>query len=189
VLEKLLQMAEIRHAMGDRVFDVIGQLQLNDIRFEEMVREATYAKASEDEVLEQIEQLDPKHRRIRASDWRSTSYQSCGFVQDSSHSRPRLHFPRATVDATLCREFLSGLVSFKAKSGDSRRWIVAHPYVKEEFRSGNLMPYGGWEHLRKTPKLTFYKEHLAAATHQDADLISWTSFVCGDRRTVRRPTE
>jgi len=33
---------------------------LNDIRFEEMVREATYAKASEDEVLEQIEQLDPK---------------------------------------------------------------------------------------------------------------------------------
>jgi len=26
--------------MGDRVFDVIGQLQLNDIRFEEMVREA-----------------------------------------------------------------------------------------------------------------------------------------------------
>jgi len=47
--------------MGDRVFDVIGQLlQLNDIRFEEMVREATYAKASEDEVLEQIEQLDPK---------------------------------------------------------------------------------------------------------------------------------
>jgi len=31
--------------------------------------------------------------------------------------------------------------------------------------------------------LTFYKEHLAAATHQDADLISRTSFVCGDRRT------
>jgi len=61
VLEKLLQkLAEIRNAMGDRVFDVIGQLlQLNDIRFEEMVREATYAKASEDEVLEQIEQLDP----------------------------------------------------------------------------------------------------------------------------------
>jgi len=39
VLEKLLQkLAEI-HAMGDRVFDVIGQLlQLNDIRFEEMVK-------------------------------------------------------------------------------------------------------------------------------------------------------
>jgi len=31
--------------MGDRVFDVIGQLlQLNDIRFEEMIREATYTK-------------------------------------------------------------------------------------------------------------------------------------------------
>jgi len=46
VLEKLLQkLAEIRNAMGDRVFDVIGQLlQLNDIRFEEMVREATMPK-------------------------------------------------------------------------------------------------------------------------------------------------
>jgi len=59
MLEKLQKLAEIRHAMGDRVFDVIGQLlQLNDIRFEEMVREAH--QAPEDEVLEQIEQLDPK---------------------------------------------------------------------------------------------------------------------------------
>ncbi|MDF5720611.1 MAG: helicase-related protein [Rhizonema sp. PD37] len=60
VLEKLLQkLEEIRHAMGkDRVFDVIGQLlQFNDIQFEELLREATYNKASEDEVLEQIENL------------------------------------------------------------------------------------------------------------------------------------
>jgi hypothetical protein len=36
----------VRNAMGDRVFDVIGQLlQLNDIRFEALVREATYTKA------------------------------------------------------------------------------------------------------------------------------------------------
>jgi len=35
-------------------------------------------------------------------------------------------------------EFLARLVSFKAKSGDSRRWIVAHPLRQEEFRSGNL---------------------------------------------------
>jgi len=34
------------------------------------------------------------------------------------------------------------------------------------------MPYGGWGTPEKTILLTFYKEHLAAATHQDADLIS-----------------
>jgi len=62
VLEKLLQkLEEIRKAMGDRVFDVIGQLlQLSEIRFEDLLREATYAKASEDEIIEQIERLDPK---------------------------------------------------------------------------------------------------------------------------------
>jgi len=59
VLEKL-QSWRNSQAMGDRVFDVIGQLlQLNDIRFEEMVREATYTKAAADEVLEQIENLTP----------------------------------------------------------------------------------------------------------------------------------
>ncbi len=62
VLDKLFtKLEEIRNAMGDRVFDVIGQLlQLNDIRFEELVREATYTQANEDEALEQIERLDPK---------------------------------------------------------------------------------------------------------------------------------
>jgi len=47
-------------------------------------------------------------------------------------------------------EFLSGLVSFKAKSETSRRWIVAHPYVKEEFRLATWMPYGGWGTPEKT---------------------------------------
>jgi len=53
-------LAEIRRQWRS-VCLIIGQLlQLNDIRFEEMIREATYTKAAADEVLEQIEKLDPR---------------------------------------------------------------------------------------------------------------------------------
>jgi len=39
------------------------------------------------------------------------------------------------------------------------------PYVKEEFRSGNLDAVRRLGTSEKNyPKLTFYKEHLAAAT-------------------------
>jgi len=113
--------------MGDRVFDVIGQLlQLNDIRFEEMVREATYAKASEDEVLEQIEQLDPKRiEELEQATGVALATSQCGFVP--SALKTKITSPRATVDATLCRGIFKRTCEFYKQSGDSRRWIVAHP--------------------------------------------------------------
>jgi len=48
---------------------------------------------------------------------------------------------------------------------------VAHPQGRVSFWQLGCRTAVG-EHLRKTILLTFYKEHLAAATHQDADLIS-----------------
>jgi len=44
------------------------------------------------------------------------------------------------------------------------------PYVGKSFVLAT--DAGGWGTPENYPKLTFYKEHLAAATHQDADLIS-----------------
>ncbi|MBW4558791.1 MAG: DUF3883 domain-containing protein [Trichormus sp. ATA11-4-KO1] len=177
VLDKLFtKLEEIRNAMGDRVFDVIGQLlQLNDIRFEELVREATYTKANEDEVLEQIERLDPKllekleqatgvalaTSHVDLTQIRRT--QSQDYVSEEQRLMPR-----------YVEEFFKRTCEFMRVNLDNRAdglWRVS--YVKEEFRSNNL------EAVRRlgTPekeylKLTFYKEHLAAAVHQDADLLS-----------------
>jgi Domain of unknown function (DUF3883) len=150
-------------------------LQLNDIRFEELVREATYTKANEDEVLEQIERLDPKllekleqatgvalaTSHVDLTQIRRT--QSQDYVSEEQRLMPR-----------YVEEFFKRACEFMRVNLDNRAdglWRVS--YVKEEFRSNNL------EAVRRlgTPekeylKLTFYKEHLAAAVHQDADLLS-----------------
>ena len=177
VLEKLLaKLDEIRLAMGERVFDVIGQLlQLNDIRFEEMVREATYTKASEDEVLDKIEKLDPKRldelekatgvalatSHVDLSRIRRTQNQD--YISEEQRLMPR-----------YVEEFFKRSCEFLRINLETRAdglWRV--PYVKEEFRAGNL------DAIRRLgtaennyPKLTFYKEHLANVTHQDAELVS-----------------
>lgn len=177
VLEKLLQkLDEIRRAMGDRVFDVIGQLlQLNDIRFEEMIREATYTKAAADEVLEQIEKLDP--RRLDeleqatgvalATSHVDLSGIRCTQAQDYISQEQRL-MPR------YVEEFFKRTCELLRLNLETRAdglWRI--PYVKEEFRSGNLDAVRRLGTSEKNyPKLRFYKEHLAAATHQDAELMS-----------------
>jgi superfamily II DNA or RNA helicase len=177
VLDKLLQkLEEIRKAMGDRVFDVIGQLlQLNEIQFEEMLREATYAKAAEEHILEQIEKLDPK--RLEALE------QATGVALATTHidlscirrtqeqdyiSQEQRLMPR------YVEEFFKRACEFLRVNLETRAdglWRI--PYVKEEFRSGNLDAVRRLGTPEKNyPKLTFYKEHLTNPTHQDADLVS-----------------
>ena len=177
VLEKLLQkLEEIRASLGDRVFDVINQLlQLNDIRFEELVREATYTKANEDEVLEQIEQLNP-HRleeleqatgvalttsHVDLSQIRRTQDQD--YISEEQRLMPRYveEFFKRTC------EFLRLNLEIRADG----LWRI--PYVKEEFRSSDLEAVRCLGTPEKNyPKLTFYKEHLTASAHQDTDLLS-----------------
>ena len=177
VLEKLLQkLEEIRNAMGDRVFDVIGQLlQQNDIPFEEMLREATYAKAAEDEVLEQIAKLD--HKRLEELE------QATGVALATTHvdlSRIRRTQDKDYISEEqrlmprYVEEFFKRSCEFLRLNLETRAdglWRI--PYVKEEFRSGNLNTVRRLGMPEKNyPKLTFYKEHLTSAAHTDADLMS-----------------
>ncbi|MEG3936096.1 helicase-related protein [Microcoleus sp. T3_B1] len=177
VLDKLLsKLEEIRKAMGDRVFDVIGQLlQLNDMRFEDFLREATYSKVSEDEVLEQLERLDPKRleelekatgvalatSHVDLSQIRHTKTQD--YVSEEQRLMPR-----------YVEEFFKRICDFLRINLEVRAdglWRVS--YVKEEFRSNHLEAVRRLGTPEKSyPKLTFYKEQLAAASHQDADLLS-----------------
>ena len=59
ILQKLfLKLKEIRKQLGDRVFDVVGQLlALNDIRLEDMLREAAINAARIEDFTGQIERL------------------------------------------------------------------------------------------------------------------------------------
>lgn len=177
VLSKLLtKLEEIRSALGDRVFDVIGQLlRLNEIQFEEMVREATYGKAAEDEAIEQIEHLDPKRiteleeatgvalatSHIDLSRIRRTQDQD--YVSEEQRLMPRYieEFFKRTCDR----------LEIKLEPRADGLWRI--PYIKEEFRSDNLNAVRRLGTPEKHySKLTFYKDHLANATHQDAELLS-----------------
>ncbi|MFL5587415.1 MAG: helicase-related protein, partial [Ktedonobacteraceae bacterium] len=59
ILQRLfLKLEEIRGQLGDRVFDVVGQLlALNELRLEEMLREAAISPARIEEYTGQIEHL------------------------------------------------------------------------------------------------------------------------------------
>ena len=55
-----LKLEEIRGQLGERVFDVVGQLlALNDLRLEDVLREAAFNPARLEAYKEQIEQLSP----------------------------------------------------------------------------------------------------------------------------------
>lgn len=177
VLEKLLtKLEEIRNAMGDRVFDVIGQLlQLNDIRFEDMVRDATYTKAIEEDVLEQIERLDPG--RLEALENATGIALATSHVDLSRIRRTQSQDFRSEEHRLMPRyieEFFKRSCEFLGINLEVRAdglWRV--PYVKEEFRSNNLDAVRRLGTVEKTyPKLTFYKDQLANPTHQDAELLS-----------------
>ena len=177
VLERLLQkLEEIRQAMGDRVFDVIGQiLQIDRIRFEDLLREASYSKAKEAEALEKIDGIDPQR-------WQALE-EATGVALATSHidlsqvrrnqnrdyvSEERRLMPRyVEVFFKQACQFLRVNLEVRADG----LWRVA--YLKEEFRSDRLQAVrrlGTPE--KRYPKLTFYKEHLEAAIHQDAELLS-----------------
>jgi len=176
VLQKLLKkLEEIRNALGDRVFDVIGQLlQLNDIHFEELIREATYTKASEHEVLEQLERIDPK--RIEALEV-ATGIALSKNVDLSKIRRTKNQEYRSEEQRLMPRyieEFFKRACDFLAVNLETRAdglWRV--PYVKEEYRSNNLDSVRILGTAKKNySKLTFYKEHLEQNSHSDAELLS-----------------
>jgi superfamily II DNA or RNA helicase len=177
VLDKLFtKLEEIRGAMGDRVFDVIGQLlQLNDIRFEDMVREATYAKANEEDVLEQIERIDPE--RLEELEEKTGVALATSHVDLSQIRRTQSQDYRSEEQRLMPRyieEFFKRSCDFLGINLEVRAdglWRV--PYLKEEFRSNNLDSVRRLGTAEKHyPKLSFYKEQLANPTHQDAELLS-----------------
>lgn len=177
VLNKLLKkLDEIRAAMGDKVFDVIGQLlQLNDIHFEDLIKEASYGKAEENEAVEKIERLDPQilEELEKATGIAlATSHVDLAQVRRTQGedylSEERRLMPRYVEEffRRAC-EYLNVNLDIRADG----LWRIN--YLKEEFRSPQL------ESVRKLGlpeskyhKFTFYKEKLEEVSHGDADFVS-----------------
>jgi len=177
VLDKLLsKLEEIRAAMGDRVFDVIGQLlQLNDIRFEDVVKESTYSKASEENALEQLEQIDLQ--RLEELEQATGLALATSHVDLSQIRRTQSQDFRSEEQRLMPRyieEFFKRSCEFLSVNLEVRAdglWRV--PYVKEEFRSNNLEAIRRLGTVEKNyPKLSFYKEQINHPNHQDAELLS-----------------
>ncbi|CAD5985331.1 helicase-related protein [Planktothrix agardhii] len=177
VLNKLLtKLEEIKNAMGDRVFDVIGQLlQVNEIRFEDLVREATYSQSNEDEAMETLDRLTPE--RLQALE------QATGLALATSHVDLTQICTTQTQDYRseeqrlmpyYVEEFFRRACEYLRVNLEVRAdglWRI--PYLKEEFRSEQLDAVRRLGTPEKNyPKLTFYKQHLEVASHQDAEFIS-----------------
>ncbi len=177
VLNKLLtKLDEIRGALGDKVFDVIGQLlQLNDIHFEDLVKEASYGKAEEDEAVEKINRLDPKIlEELEQATGIALATSSVDFSQvRRTQARDYLSEERRLMPRYV-EEFFRRACDYLNINLDVRAdglWRIN--YLKEEFRSPHL------ESVRKLGlpeskyhKFTFYKEKLEEASHGDAEFVS-----------------
>ena len=178
VLEKLLEkLEEIRKAMGgDRVFDVIGQLlQFSEIRFEELVREASYSKDDENEALRQIEGLS--WERLRELEEATNSALATSHIDLSQVQKTKGQGYQSEEQRLMPRyveEFFKRSCEYLGVNLDVRAdglWRI--DYLKEEFRSNDLEAVKNLGTPKKDyKKLTFYKERLEEPPHQDADFLS-----------------
>lgn len=177
VLNKLLtKLDEIRNAMGDKVFDVIGQLlQLNDIHFEDLVKDASYSKAEEDKAVETINGLDPnllEELEQATGIALATSHVDLSQVRRTQKedylSEERRLMPR------YVEEFFRRACDYLGVNLETRAdglWRI--PYLKEEFRAPTL------DAVRRLGvpdsrygKFTFYKEKLGEVSHQDTEFVT-----------------
>ena len=177
VLEKLLiKLEEIRQAMGDKVFDVIGQiLQLNNIQFEDLIREATYNQAAAEKVFETVEKIDPDIlKELEKATGIALATSHVDFSQIQQTQRQDYISEEQRLMPRYVEEFFRRACDYLKIALDVRAdglWRV--PYLKEEFRSPKLESVRRFGLPEKSyPKFTFYKEHLERRSLSDAEFIS-----------------
>ena len=177
VLEKLLiKLEEIRQAMGDKVFDVIGQiLQLNNIQFEDLIREATYNQAAAEKVFETVEKIDPDIlKELEKATGIALATSHVDFSQIQQTQRQDYISEEQRLMPRYVEEFFRRACDYLKIALDVRAdglWRV--PYLKEEFRSPKLESVRRFGLPEKNyPKFTFYKEHLERRSLSDAEFVS-----------------
>ena len=158
--------------MGDKVFDVIGQiLQLNNIQFEDLIREATYNQAAAEKVFETVEKIDPDIlKELEKATGIALATSHVDFSQIQQTQRQDYISEEQRLMPRYVEEFFRRACDYLKIALDVRAdglWRV--PYLKEEFRSPKLESVRRFGLPEKNyPKFTFYKEHLERRSLSDA---------------------
>ncbi len=169
LLEKLDQM---RTALGNRVFDVIGEiLSLNDVNLAEMLRNCAYDPRRLDEYIDQIDRIDPAKLKeyeeatgiaLARANVDFSAFQAANYEAEERRLMPKY------VERQF--ELAAREVSLRLEGRVDGLWRVEH--VPADLRSEKL---GAVQRLGKPEvsyrKITFHKEHLDQDAHLDAILV------------------
>ena len=173
ILERLLsKLDRMRDALGDRVFDVVGEvLSLNKVNLPDMLREVAYEPRRLDDYLDEIERIDP--RQLELYEDATGIALARAHVDFSSFATANLEAEeRRLMPRYVESYFLSATraVGLRTESRADGLWRIEH--VLADLRSERLAavrrlgkPDAGYR------KLTFYKEHLEQDQHLDAVLL------------------
>ncbi|MGH9388034.1 MAG: hypothetical protein ACRD1Z_00335, partial [Vicinamibacteria bacterium] len=173
ILERLLEkLDQMRAALADRVFDVIGEvLSLNDVNLPEMLREAAHDPRRLEEYLDRIAKIDParlqQYEQATGIALARANVDFSAFQKANAEVEERRLMPRYVEQHFLaaCRE-----VGLKVEPRADGLWRVEH--VLADLRSDRLVSV---RRLGKSDaayrKVTFHKEHLDLDQHLDAVLV------------------
>ena len=173
ILERLLsKLDRMRDALGDRVFDVVGEvLSLNKVNLPDMLRAVAYEPRRLDDYLDEIERIDP--RQLELYEDATGIALARAHVDFSSFATANLEAEeRRLMPRYVESHFLSATkaVGLRTESRADGLWRIEH--VLADLRSERLAAV---RRLGKPDasyrKLTFYKEHLEQDQHLDAVLL------------------
>ena len=173
ILERLLSKLDLmREALGDRVFDVVGEvLSLNKVNLPDMLREVAYEPRRLDDYLDAIDRIDPelldRYEEATGIALARGHVDFSAFAQANLEAEERRLMPRYVESHFVTAAKAVGL---RAEARADWLWRIEH--VRADLRSERLAavrrlgpPDPGYR------KLTFYKEHLEQDQHLDAVLL------------------
>ena len=173
ILERLLtKLDRMRTALGDRVFDVVGEvLSLNKVNLPDMLREVAYDPRRLDDYLDVIDRIDPdllgRYEEATGIALARGHVDFSAFAQANLEAEERRLMPRYVESHFLNAAKAVGL---RVEARADGLWRVEH--VRADLRSERL------EAVRRLGapdasyrKLTFYKGHLEQDRHLDAVLL------------------
>ena len=173
ILERLLsKLDRMKDALGDRVFDVVGEvLSLNEVNLPDMLREVAYEPRRLDDYLDQIDRIDPdllgRYEEATGIALARGHVDFSSFAQANLEAEERRLMPRYVESYFLSAAKAVGLRTEARADG---LWRIEH--VRADLRSERLAAV---RRLGKPdanyPKLTFYKENLEQDRHLDAVLF------------------
>ena len=173
ILERLLsKLDRMRDAMGDRVFDVVGEvLSLNKVNLPEMLRDVAYEPRRLDDYLDVIEQIDPKQLELYEDATGIALARAhvdfSAFASSNLEAEERRLMPRYVESHFLHAAREVGLRLERRADG---LWRIGH--VRADLRSDRLAAVRRLGRPEASyRKATFYKEHLEQDQHLDAVLL------------------